>query len=483
MKRFTKAHEQIKKMLMDDQFGFSWDDPTPEEKDIAGSNAPPEYTVSELAYNLKKYVEDGFSFVRLRGELSRVTVARSGHLYTSLKDDDAVMDAICWKGTLSKLDIKPEEGMEVVVTGRLTTYPQRSNYQLIIETMTLAGQGALLKMLEERRKKLEAEGLFAPERKKQIPTLPNRIGVITSPTGAVIRDILHRLNDRFPRPVYLWPAMVQGQNAATQVIAGIQGFNQLPENERPDLLIVARGGGSLEDLMPFNDEALVRAIAASDIPIISAVGHETDTTLCDYAADLRAPTPTGAAEMAVPVRRELWVQIQNQHHRMQAGLTRYITHCETKIESLGRGLGDPQRLFGNLQQRCDHIGDRLEQSLHHWLESKQSKLREYDAKLSPHMLIQKTQMAQQNLEQYQDRLSQSAKRSIETEQQKLQHLGAMMQSLSHENVLKRGFSLIRDENGTLISNAQQGDKDQKITIEFGDGKRQARFEDSPIKSD
>ncbi|HSK41782.1 MAG TPA: exodeoxyribonuclease VII large subunit, partial [Arenibaculum sp.] len=280
-----------------------------------GSNLP-EVTVGELSRRLKRTIEETFGYVRVRGEISQPKRHGSGHVYLRLKDEAAVIEAVCWKGTAARLSVRPEEGLEVVCTGRLTTYPGRSQYQLVIETMELAGEGALLKMLEERKRRLAAEGLFDPGRKKPLPFLPDVIGVVTSPTGAVIRDILHRLADRFPRHVLIWPVAVQGEAAASQVAAAIEGFNRLPEAgagpvPRPDLLIVARGGGSLEDLMPFNEEVVVRAAAASRIPLISAVGHETDTTLIDYAADRRAPTPSAAAEMAVPVRVEILAQVMD----------------------------------------------------------------------------------------------------------------------------------------------------------------------------
>ncbi|MCA1941261.1 MAG: exodeoxyribonuclease VII large subunit, partial [Caenispirillum bisanense] len=282
----------------------------------AGARNVPEMTVSELSNALKRTVEDSFPLVRVRGEISQPKVAGSGHCYLRLKDDQAVIDGIIWRGSMMKLSLRPEEGLEVIATGRLTTYPGRSSYQIVIESLELAGEGALLKMLEDRRRRLQAEGLFDPARKKPIPFLPRIVGVVTSPTGAVIRDILHRISDRFPRHVLLWPVAVQGEAAAEQVANAIYGFNAMPADgsgpiPRPDVLIVARGGGSLEDLMAFNEEIVVRAAAASAIPLISAVGHETDTTLIDHAADLRAPTPTGAAEKAVPVRMDLLAQVRD----------------------------------------------------------------------------------------------------------------------------------------------------------------------------
>ncbi|MEQ1889789.1 MAG: exodeoxyribonuclease VII large subunit, partial [Alphaproteobacteria bacterium] len=279
----------------------------------------PELSVSELSAALKRLVEGEFGFVRVRGEISGFTRAASGHCYLTLKDDRSVIDAVMWKGTASSLRFKPEDGMEVVCSGKLTTYPARSKYQLVVEAMAPAGVGALLAQLEERRKKLAAEGLFDAARKRPLPYLPEVIGLVTSPTGAVIRDILHRLADRFPRHVLLWPVLVQGELAARQIAAAIEGFNRLTPGgaaPRPDVLIVARGGGSIEDLWAFNEEIVVRAAAASKIPLISAVGHETDTTLIDYASDLRAPTPTAAAEMAVPVRGELRVQVLDLQRRL-----------------------------------------------------------------------------------------------------------------------------------------------------------------------
>ncbi len=322
----------------------------------------PEYTVSELSAALKRSIEQGFAYVRVRGEVSGFKRHSSGHCYLALKDAEAVLDAVCWRGTALRLALKPEDGMEVVCTGRLTTYPGRSKYQLVIDTMELAGVGALLKLLEERRQRLAAEGLFAEERKRKLPFLPRVIGVVTSPTGAVIRDILHRLADRFPRRVLLWPVAVQGEGAAQQVAAAIAGFNRLAPDgpvPRPDLLIVARGGGSLEDLMAFNEEIVVRAAAASAIPLISAIGHETDTTLIDYASDRRAPTPTAAAEMAVPVRLDLLAELDGKAVRLAGGLSRLLAERRGRIEGLARGLPDPRSILDTARQRLDDRAERL----------------------------------------------------------------------------------------------------------------------------
>jgi len=461
---------------MTDTTQFIWDD---EPQNTPGSNAPPECSVSELSFKLKRFVEDEFSFVRVRGEISRVTVAKSGHLYTSLKDDKAVIDAICWKGTVSRLNITPEEGLEVICTGKLTTYPGRSNYQLIIETMELAGEGALLKMLEERRKKLAAEGLFDESRKKPLPLLPQKIGVVTSPTGAVIRDIMHRLNDRFPRHVLLWPVMVQGKDAARQVTDGINGFNNLPPEHKPDLIIVARGGGSLEDLMAFNEEDVVRATAQSDIPIISAVGHETDTTLIDYASDLRAPTPTGAAEKAVPVRHELQNQVSESQRRLLSAVQRQIDHHKTHLQGLGRGLGDPKRLFETVTQRLDHASHRLDMGLQSWIERKKNTLTTLSAQLSPQLLLRSILEQERHLNNVTERLNNASRRQLQQQQIALQNLSALLKTLSFENVLERGFALVRNNAGSPITEGHKLSQGDLVSIQFKDGKTAATIGKTP----
>ena len=322
----------------------------------------PEFTVSEVSQALKHTVEEAFGYVRIRGEISQPKVAASGHCYMRLKDENAVIDAIIWRGGMAKLSHKPEEGMDVIASGRLTTYPGRSSYQIIIDSFELAGEGALLKLLEDRRKQLASEGLFAEDRKKPLPRLPDVIGVVTSPTGAVLRDILHRVNDRFPRRVIVWPVRAQGEGSADEITAAIQGFNALEPGgaiPRPDLLIVARGGGSLEDLWPFNEENVVRAAAASAIPLISAVGHETDTTLIDFASDQRAPTPSAAAEMAVPVRLELAAQVQEHQVRLGQSINRLLSEYRLQMEGLSRGLPNLAQLVEQKQQDLDGFSERL----------------------------------------------------------------------------------------------------------------------------
>ncbi len=435
----------------------------------------PEYTVSELSAALKRTIEQGFSYVRVRGEISGFKRHGSGHCYFALKDTDAVLDGVCWRGTALRLAIKPEDGMEVVCTGRLTTYPGRSKYQLVVERIELAGIGALLKLLEERRQRLAAEGLFAEERKKRLPFLPRVIGVVTSPTGAVIRDILHRLNDRFPRHVLIWPVAVQGEGAAQQVAAAIQGFNRLAPGgkvPRPDLLIVARGGGSLEDLMAFNEEIVVRAAAASEIPLISAVGHETDTTLIDYASDRRAPTPTAAAEMAVPVRLDLIAELDGKSVRLAGALSRLLGERRTRIEGLARGLPDPRSILDTARQRLDGRAERLFLGFRQLLAIRRHKLDSVGERLSRSALANLVERARQRLGDALPRLERAMARFIVHEQHRLASVGGRLETF-HQTVtkaLERGFALIRDATGKVVISAQEIGPGDALSIEFHDGK-------------
>ncbi len=440
--------------------------PSHESKEQTTRTNVPEFSVSDLAFSLKRTLEENYGRVRVRGELSRVSIAASGHMYSSLKDDGAVIDSVCWKGTLNKLSIRPEEGLEVICTGRISSYPKSSKYQLIIESMELAGEGALLKMLEERKKKLAAEGLFAPEHKKKIPFLPQTIGVITSPTGAVIRDILHRLADRFPRHVMVWPVLVQGKGAADQITAAIEGFQTIGAHDRPrpDLLIVARGGGSLEDLMAFNEENVVRAAAACTIPLISAVGHETDTTLIDYASDLRAPTPTAAAEHAVPVRTELIAQLLDDERRLLSGMSRLVLEYSHQLEAQSKGLGDPSKLLEVKAQALDHSGDKLKAGFLRMLAEKKAISENCGARLrNP---AQRLEMAQNTLERWEEGLIATAPKIKNELQKHLDHLAKMLEAYSFENVLTRGFAVIRSESGALISESKNLQTGQSVNIQF-----------------
>jgi exodeoxyribonuclease VII large subunit len=457
----------------------------------------PEFTVSEISQAVKRTLESNFERVRVRGEISKPNYHGSGHLYFSLKDDSAVIDAVCWRMTVGRLRLKVEHGMEVVVTGRISSYPNSSKYQIVIDAIELAGQGALLKLLEERRKRLAAEGLFDAARKKPLPFLPEVIGVITSPTGAVIRDILHRLADRFPRRVLLWPVAVQGENAATQVANAIQGFNGLAVGgrvPRPDLLIVARGGGSLEDLWAFNEEVVVRAAAASLIPLISAVGHETDTTLIDFAADRRAPTPTAAAEMAVPVRADLIAEISEHDHRMAAAMTRLVAERRVRVEGLARGLADPARLIGEMSQRLDDCVDRLIHTRRHYFGARLELLaRLGTALVTPQQLIDRHRLTLAGcvgrLQQCVERLLSRSERDyvhsaallrpqalvdlVHRGQLRLDSLAALLDSYSYERVLARGFALIRDAADNPVTTAAAVAPGIGLRIQFGDGEVEA----------
>ncbi|MFQ6017158.1 MAG: exodeoxyribonuclease VII large subunit [Kiloniellaceae bacterium] len=436
----------------------------------AGDNLPV-YSVSEISQAIKRTLEGGFEHVRVRGEVTGFKRAASGHLYMSLKDAEAVLDAVCWRGHAERLAIKPEDGMEVIASGRITGYPGRSKYQIVIARLEPAGEGALLKLLEARRRKLAAEGLFDTARKRPLPYLPEVIGVVTSPTGAVIRDILHRLADRFPRRVLIWPVLVQGDGAAEQVAAAIEGFNRLPPEgpvPRPDILIVARGGGSLEDLWPFNEEAVVRAAAESEIPLISAVGHETDTTLIDFAADRRAPTPSAAAEMAVPVRAELAARVLDAARRLRAAGARLIEERRVRVEGLGRGLPDPARLLEENSQRLDDRAERLSNAAANLLAKRFGAVAELAARL-PHPR-QQWALARARLDGPGGRFAALLERPrlLVDAGRALKALERVLESTSYHNVLKRGFAVVRGPEG-LITRAKQVTAGLALAIEFGDG--------------
>jgi exodeoxyribonuclease VII large subunit len=435
----------------------------------------PEYSVSELSAALKRAIEENFGHVRVKGEVSGWKRHSSGHCYFALKDSEAVLDSVCWRGTAQRLSVQPEDGMEVVCTGRLSTYPGRSKYQLVVETIELAGIGALLKLLEDRRRRLAAEGLFAPERKQKIPFLPEVIGVVTSPSGAVIRDILHRLADRFPRRVLLWPVAVQGEGAAAQIAAAIAGFNRLSPGDavpRPDVLIVARGGGSLEDLMPFNEEIVVRAAALSAIPLISAVGHETDTTLIDHAADRRAPTPTAAAELAVPVRLDLIATAESLRGRLLAALGRLLSERRLALRGLARGLPDPQDLIGLAAQRLDDRAERLHLTIRHRLALNRDRLAHIAARLRPGAASVEIGRARAVTAEAGRRLAQAVLRALETRRSALDNFAGRLRSHSerHESLLARGYVLVRDQAARIVTEAAAVSPGAALDLEFHDGR-------------
>lgn len=409
------------------------------------SHNRPALSVSELSASLKATIESTFTEVRVRGEISGFKAAASGHLYFNLKDDQAVMNAIVWRGVSGRFGFKPEDGLEVIATGRLSIYPGRSSYQIIIEQMEPAGAGALLAMLEKRKAMFAAEGLFAPERKKKIPFLPRTIGIVTSPTGAVIRDMLHRLSERFPVKVQLWPVLVQGEGAAEQIAKAIEGFNEF--TDKPDLLIVARGGGSLEDLWAFNEEVVVRAAAASTIPLISAVGHETDTTLIDYVSDLRAPTPTGAAEKAVPVRADLIAMLLDAERRLHSGTARFLDRLTTQVQEYGRAFLHPERLVETLSLRLDDWSERLTGALPRLVEVKAERLSAISSRMAQPLL-----------------------RLLERNESRLTNFSALLNSYSYTHTLARGFALVRGKaDKALKSTAAMAQAAGSLTLTFHDG--------------
>lgn len=443
----------------------------------------PVFSVGELSSAVKQTVESAFYHVRVRGELSGIKRAASGHLYFALKDDTAVLDSVCWRGTAAKLAINPEDGMEVIATGRVTTYAGRSKYQIIIESLELAGEGALLKLLEDRKKRLAEEGLFDADRKQPLPYLPEVIGVVTSPTGAVIRDILHRLDDRFPRNVLLWPVIVQGEDAANQITNAIRGFNALPENgaddsgvPRPDVLIVARGGGGLEDLWSFNEENVARAVADSEIPVISAVGHETDTTLIDFVSDVRAPTPTAAAEMAVPVRMELLSTVSDMDRRMRVGISRQLEDGRSQLAGLSRGLPNLRRIVDETTQRLDDWGERLDLSLSTGLDQRRNRFNVLSAGLRhPEPIIHR---ATARLESETRVLTSSVRRIIKERSTTLKQAGSLLESYSYRSALARGFALITDQDGAPIKAKNEVSDGMSLSLEFYDGRVAATVEGS-----
>ena len=471
-----------------------------------------EWTVSELSSALKRTVEDAYGYVRVRGEVSGFKgPSPSGHVYFRLKDDKSVIEAVIWKREFARMRMPPQEGLEVVVTGRLTTFSGSSKYQIVIDTLEPAGLGALMALLEERKKKLAAEGLFDPARKQLLPFLPDVIGVVTSPTGAVIRDILHRLADRFPRRVLVWPVRVQGDGSAEQIAVAIRGFNALPEAgpiPRPDLVIVARGGGSLEDLWSFNEESVVRAAADSMIPLISAVGHETDITLIDFAADKRAPTPTAAAEMAVPVRSELLVQIESLARRSLACWQRCQEARRTELRAAMRALPTAEELFSLPRQRLDHaaarltlqtlhtriarerqqialLGQRSRQCLRHGVERRRERFEQLAQRLSAARFAYanarraQIERARERTLALFARATHAATALLQNRAARVERSERLLTAVSYRGVLARGFALVRAADGKPLRSAAAVTAGLQLTIEFADGRVHATADGGP----
>jgi len=428
-----------------------------------------EFSVSDLSQQLKKTIEDTFSYVKIRGEISGFKRHSSGHLYFSLKDDKAVMNAIMWKGTTSRLNFAPEDGLEVLATGKVTTFAGRSQYQIIVDNMDPAGTGALMALLEKRKAQFTAEGLFDPSRKKKLPYLPKVIAILTSETGAVIRDILHRLKDRYMPHVLLLPIAVQGDLSAKQVSYGIRLFNKIDQAHqlpRPDIIIVARGGGSIEDLWSFNEEIVVRAIAASDIPVISAVGHETDFTLCDFVADLRAPTPTAAAEMAVPVKNDLLLHLSNLEIRLLQALQKNISQTKQAFHKIR--LPQTDRLMAAPRQKFDYLQQRLPKSLKHIMELKKSRFQQKSDALRPDSLKNKVSLLKRDLNYLLKQKQDYIKNKMHQEQKSISSLDRMLEVLCYKSVLKRGFTAVKDNQGQYLS-CKPDNNPQDLTLEFYDG--------------
>ena len=469
---------------------------------VPGGNAEP-YSVSELAFALKRTLETTYGFVRLRGELSKVTHHASGHVYLTLKDDKAAIDGVVWKGQVRALQCRPEQGLEVIVTGRITTYPASSKYQIVVESMEPAGVGALLAQLERLKARLAEEGLFDTARKRPLPAMPTVIGVVTSPTGAVIRDILHRIRDRWPCHVVVWPVVVQGEAAAAQVIRAIQGFNALGPGgpvPRPDVLIVARGGGSVEDLWPFNDEALARTVVASAIPLISAVGHETDTTLIDFVSDRRAPTPTAAAEMATPVLAELKAALADQQRRLIQCGGRMLEERRNRLNAAARGLPRPADVLALASQRFDIVAGRLTAALSRNTEVHAQAFTRTSARFGPGLLERPRLLKAQRLADLSRRFALAARRgperaaenarlpvlgqrltnaiarNLRSAQDRLGHLDKLRLSLDPNRPLALGFALVHRPDGSIVRRGGELKAGDPVALQFADARRDAVIE-------
>ena len=452
----------------------------PNDQISPATNAP-YLTVEELSQAVKRTVETAFDYVRVRGEISQPRTPASGHIYLTLKDDRNALSAVIWKGTAQRLSVQPEEGLDVICTGKMTTFGGQSRYQLVVNDIEVAGEGALLKQLEDRRRRLAAEGLFDNARKQQIPAMPATIGVVTSPTGAVIRDILHRISERFPTHILVWGVNVQGVGSADQITAAINGFNALPKDgpvPKPDLLIVARGGGSLEDLWSFNEEIVVRAAAASSIPLISAVGHETDTTLIDFAADVRAPTPTAAAEFATPVSAELQARLSETDARLRRAVRNRLNVAEQAIKAAERGLLHPEDHIGRLSQSVDLAATRIDTSIYRRLDRLQLRLAAVtDRLVSPEQQVTSVAQSVSLLER---RLDHSLSAVMERAAHRLIQSQRLLEANSYQRVLDRGFALVTDEAGKAVKTSASALPQSKVVIRFADDERLAQLDpDAP----
>ena len=433
----------------------------------------PEYSVTELSSALKSTIEDNFAYVRIKGELSGINKHSSGHIYLTLKDENAVINGIIWRSSVAKIKIQPEEGLEVICSGKISTgynpgrYPGRSNYQITIDSMKPAGVGALMAILEERKQKLKIEGLFEEIHKKTLPKYPTSIGVITSPTGAVLQDIKHRISDRFPCNIILWPVPVQGNDAAELIENAILGFNTLDESkiQKPDVIILARGGGSIEDLWCFNEEEVVRAVFQSQIPVISAIGHETDTTLVDYAADMRAPTPTAAAELATPAKDILITELSENSNRLNSSIKNIVSMSRERVVSVQKLLPSYQNLFNLKLNEINILAQRLPTAIKIYLQNEITNLQTSSSKLNLKILKEKIKNSQNSLSSLKNQLTNNSKTNLSTQSNRVLSASKLLESLSYKSVIKRGFSVVRNSSNIILTKKTDVLNDKKLNVE------------------
>ena len=433
----------------------------------------PEYSVTELSSALKSTIEDNFGYVRIKGELSGVNKHSSGHIYLTLKDENAIINGIIWRSSVPKIKIQPEEGLEVICSGKISTgynpgrYPGRSNYQITIDSMKPAGVGALMAILEERKQKLKIEGLFEEIHKKTLPKYPTSIGVITSPTGAVLQDIKHRISDRFPCNIILWPVPVQGNDAAELIENAISGFNTLDESkiQKPDVIILARGGGSIEDLWCFNEEEVVRAVFQSQIPVISAIGHETDTTLVDYAADMRAPTPTAAAELATPAKDILITELSENSNRLNSSIKNIVSMSRERVVSVQKLLPSYQNLFNLKLNDINILAQRLPTAIKIYLQNEITNLQTSSSKLNLKILKEKIKNSQNSLSSLKNQLTNNSKTNLSTQYNRVLSASKLLESLSYKSVIKRGFSVVRNSSNIILTKKTDVLNDKKLNVE------------------
>ena len=433
----------------------------------------PEYSVTELSSALKSTIEDNFGYVRIKGELSGINKHSSGHIYLTLKDENAIINGIIWRSSVAKIKIQLEEGLEVICSGKISTgynpgrYPGRSNYQITIDSMKPAGVGALMAILEERKQKLKIEGLFEEIHKKTLPKYPTSIGVITSPTGAVLQDIKHRISDRFPCNIILWPVPVQGNDAAELIENAILGFNTLDESkiQKPDVIILARGGGSIEDLWCFNEEEVVRAVFQSQIPVISAIGHETDTTLVDYAADMRAPTPTAAAELATPAKDILIAELSENSNRLDSSIKNIVSMSRERVVSVQKLLPSYQNLFNLKLNEINILAQRLPTAIKIYLQNEITNLQTSSSKLNLKILKEKIKNSQNSLSSLKNQLTNNSKTNLSTQSNRVLSVSKLLESLSYKSVIKRGFSVVRNSSNIILTKKTDVLNDKKLNVE------------------